>query len=251
VVRSKIFFTHVSKTAGVSLGAFLSSLFRPDEICPAPSTGVWAYSPPDVSQYRLFMGHFCHDFIDGFQGTKSKLIMLRDPCARLVSLYDFWRSFSWEFILTALPPLPTNGPAVAKSCSFAKFLTTENVFVQQHVVNPVSRQLLGAEFDAISADEERVVALSIRRLETFDWIGITENFQTSVRMLAALLRSPEPATSIHMNRTYDKDSLGTYRGLVARTEPTPDETELMRDVTRIDRIVYRHALELFCQRSMG
>ena len=102
--------------------------------------------------------------------------------------------------------------------------------MQQHVANPVARQLLGAEFDAISSDGERVVALSIRRLETFDWIGITENFQTSVRMLAALLRSPEPATSIQLNRTYDKDGLGPYRELVAKTEPTPDETVLMRDV---------------------
>jgi hypothetical protein len=36
-----------------------------------------------------------------------------------------------------------------------------------------------------------------------------------------------------------------------KTEPTPDEAALMRDVSRIDRIVYRHALELSCQRSMG
>jgi hypothetical protein len=242
---------HVSKTAGASVSAFLSSLFRPNEVCPAPRAGIWTYSPPDVSQYRLFMGHFGHDFIDGFQGTKFKLVMLRDPCARLVSLYDFWRSYSWDYIRTALPPLPMNGPAVAKSCSFAKFLTTENAFVQQHAANPVARQLIGAEFDTISSDEEKVVALSICRPETFDWIGITENFQTSVRMLAALLRSPEPPASIQLNRTYDEDSLGPYRELVVKTEPTPDEAALMRDVSRIDRIIYRHALELSCQRSMG
>ncbi len=242
--KARIFFMHVSKTAGVSVSSFLSSFFRTDEICPTPLDGVWAHSPSDVAQYRLFLGHFCHDFIDGFQGAKIRLIMVRDPHARLVSLYDFWRSYSWDFVRTALPPLPMNGPAVAKSCGFGKFLTSDNPFVKQHVCNPVARQLLGAQFNHVAMNERNAIDLSIRRLESFDWVGISERFGASVRKLSELLGCSAPPTDIRLNATYDVDALGPNRELVARTEPSSEEADLMREVSRFDRAIYQHALML-------
>lgn len=244
IKEAKIFFMHVSKTAGVSISSFLSSFFRTDEICPTPVDGIWTYSPSDVAQYRLFLGHFCHDFIDGFQGAKIRLIMLRDPHARLVSLYDFWRSYSWDFVRTTLPPLPMNGPSVAKSCSFGKFLTSNNPLVKQHVCNPVARQLLGARFNHVAMNELDAIDLSIRRLESFDWIGVSEIFLASIRMLSELLGCSAPPTDIRLNGTYDVDCLGPNRELVARTEPSPEEVDFMREVSRLDRAIYQHALML-------
>jgi hypothetical protein len=242
--KGRIFFMHVSKTAGVSVSSFLSSIFRPDEICPTPIDGVWTHSPSDVAQYRLFLGHFCHDFIDGFQGEKIRLIMVRDPHARLVSLYDFWRSYSWDFVRTALPPLPMNGPAVAKSCSFGEFLTAKNPFVKQHVCNPVARQLLGTRSTGVTMNEGNAIDLSIRRLESFDWIGVSESFRASIHMLSELLGCSAPPTDIRLNGTYDVDCLGPNRELVDRTEPSPEEADLMREVSRLDRAIYQHALIL-------
>lgn len=244
----KMFFMAVSKTAGNSVSSYLSSLFRPEDVCPGPTAGIWTYSPSDVAQYRLFQGHFDHDFINGFEGTKIKLIILRDPCARLVSLYDFWRSYSWNFITTKLPPLPTNGPAVAKSCSFVEFLTTDNTFVQKHVSNPAARQLLGAEFGTISKDQNRAIEKCVRHLETFAWVGIAEDFQTSIRMLAARLGSPVPSGEIRLNRTYNADSLGPDRELVNRTEVSRDELILMRELSTLDLMIYEEARRLFRER---
>ena len=119
---AKVFLLTVPKCAGTSVAAFLSTLFEPDDICPGPSAGIWNYRPTEVTWYKLFQGHFDHDFIDGLTTPGIKLTILRDPCSRLVSLYDFWRSYSWDYINNELPPPPTNGPAVAKSsrsCGFS------------------------------------------------------------------------------------------------------------------------------------
>jgi hypothetical protein len=238
---------HVSKTAGSSVTSYLSSLFMPDEICPSPSTGIWKYSPAEVAQFRLFQGHLDHDFIDAFQQPRIKLVMLRSPYARLVSLYDYWRSYSWDFIRDHLPPPPVNGPAVAKSGSFADFLNTDNAFARRDIINPAARHLLGAEFDALSQDQTKAVERCLGRLATFDWIGITEEFRESIRMLSAFFGAHEPPEEVWLNRTYLTDS-DTSREPVVRTEPTPEEIAMMHRVSSLDLIIYGEARRLFRQR---
>ena len=77
--RNKIFFVHVSKTAGVFTWYFFIITFQTRRNLPSSGYRVWTYPPPDVSQYRLFMGHFCHDFIDRSKGRSPSLSLLRDP----------------------------------------------------------------------------------------------------------------------------------------------------------------------------
>jgi hypothetical protein len=100
------------------------------------------------------MGHFDIDFAQSIQQDGVYLTMLRDPIMRLISLYDFWRSYTWDFIRTNLPPLPTNGPAVAKSCTFLEFLGTNNEFSKTHISNPAARQLLGHRFKELERRED-------------------------------------------------------------------------------------------------
>jgi Sulfotransferase family len=243
---AKVFFLTVPKCAGTSIAAYLTSLFGAEEVCPAPWAGIWSHRPADVDQYRLFQGHFDHDFIDGFQGPKLKLTILREPCSRLVSLYDFWRSYSWEYILAELPPPPVNGPAVAKSSDFTEFLRTTNSFARSHIFNSASRQILGAEFDKLAHDQDAIIEKCIYRLETFDWIGITEEFEQSIHTLAVLLGATVPPVEIRSNRTYYADAPGTEH--VTKTEPSAEQFALMHELTRCDYGIYNHARQLFEKR---
>lgn len=244
---AKVFFLTVPKCAGTSVAAYITSLFRNEEVCPAPWAGIWTHRAEDVDCYRLFQGHFDHDFIDGFQGPKIKLTILREPCNRLVSLYDFWRSYSWDYIRTELPPPPVNGPAVAKSSGFSDFLKTTNPFARDHIYNKAARQILGAEFEELAHNQDTIIERCIRRLETFDWVGITEEFQRSIRDLSILLGTPEPPVEIRSNRTYYADARGTER--VARTEPSAEQIALMQELTHCDIAIYNHARRMLKMRD--
>jgi hypothetical protein len=243
---AKIFFLTVPKCAGTSVATYLTSMFRAEEICPAPWAGIWNHLPEKVDHYRLFQGHFDHDFIDGFRKPKIKLTILREPCSRLVSLYDFWRSYSWDFIRSELPPPPVNGPAVAKSSNFTDFLQTTNSFARGHIYNSAARQILGAEFDVLAHNQDAVIDKCVCRLEAFDWVGITEEFKKSMHTLAILLGAPELAIAVRSNRTYYADAPGTER--VTRTEPSPEQIALMQELTRCDRAIYNHARQMLEKR---
>ncbi len=243
---AKVFFLTVPKCAGTSVAAYLTSLFSDEEICPAPWAGIWNHRPAAVDHYRLFQGHFDHDFIDEFQGPKIKLTILREPCSRLVSLYDFWRSYSWEYILKELPPPPTNGPAVAKSSNFTDFLRTTNSFARSHIYNSAARQILGAGFEELAHNEDAVIEKCLCRIETFDWVGITEDFNRSMHALSILLGAPEMPVEIRSNRTYYADAPGTER--ITKTEPSPEQVALMQELTRSDIAIYGHARKMLEKR---
>ena len=66
------------------------------------------------------MGHFNMDFVRATDERGMKLLMLRNPYERIISLYDFWRSHTWEHIEKHLPPI--NGPRFAKLVTFEEFL---------------------------------------------------------------------------------------------------------------------------------
>jgi hypothetical protein len=246
---SRVFFMTVPKCAGTSIAVFLSSLFPHEEICPAPPAGIWVYRPEDVADYRLFQGHFDHDFISNFNEVGVQLTILREPSERLVSLYDFWRSYSWDYIHHNLPPLPTNGPAVAKSCSFAEFLRTANPFVRTQIDNAAARQILGSEFERLVHDRDLLIERCLRQLETFDWVGITEEFQTSLQCLSNLFAAPCSNLDIRRNRTYEADAVGTER--VTKTEPGSHELALMQRLTDIDCIIYDHARKMLVERYVN
>ncbi|WP_223291891.1 sulfotransferase family 2 domain-containing protein [Defluviicoccus vanus] len=241
---AKVFYLHIEKTAGNSVGEYLLSLFPEEEICPAAYAGIWDYEPTKVEQYRLFHGHFYHDFIDAFPGPKIKLTMLREPCSRIVSLYDFWRSFTWEHIRTNLPPI--NGPALAKSCSFAEFLRIPDVLPRWGVSNVSCRQILGREYQQLEGEPDTALAQCIRRLETFDWVGITEDYQRSMFLLAHVLGAPEPPVETRLNRTYHADADGTEA--VAKTVPSAEDLALLQTLNTLDTALHDHARQMLERR---
>jgi hypothetical protein len=237
-MRFPIFFMHVERCSGTSVSSLFQAALEPGETCPQPPFGTWTWRAHDVPGFKLYTGHLSFDFIEQMGTTGTKLIMLRHPLTRIVSLYDYWRSHRWEHIRSALPPHPDNGPLVAKSGDLDAFLTTESAFVQHRIYNAAARRLLGSQFDALAGNEQAAIAASIARLRTFDWVGINESFEQSVRLAGAMFDLPLGPALPRENSSYGVGSDHPTREPTARTVPTESQSERILEGNRIDIAIY-------------
>lgn len=235
-LKAPLLFMHVPKCAGTSVTSFLRTLFHEHEICPAPPHGTWNWRASDVPGYRLYCGHFNADFVDEMSPAGAMLIMLRHPLSRVVSLYDYWRSHRWEYIRTAMPASPYNGPAIAKSGNLSAFLRTE--FVHHDVYNPTARQLLGRRYTALWPDEDAIVSHSRQALRRFAWVGIKESFAPSIAFLSSILRVPMPKLLPKWNALADRSAGDAIFEAIEQTKPTDDDCRRILEGNRIDLAIY-------------
>ncbi|MBV8669713.1 MAG: hypothetical protein JOZ28_10920 [Candidatus Eremiobacteraeota bacterium] len=242
-----IFLMHVPKCAGFSVVAFLGQAIAPREICPNTIDGKWRWEPEQVPDYKLYAGHFSVDFVRAMGGRGTMLTMLRHPLARAVSLYDYWRSYRWDFINANFPPYPNNGPAVAKRFALLEFL--DQPFAIDNVYNHCARMLLGSRFDELMPDEDATIAEAALALREFDWIGFVEHFDMSIARLGALLDLPVPSS---LPRENDTAALGRANPAfepVVPTKPSQAEKDKILGLNRIDLAVYDAAQKLVRQGS--
>jgi Sulfotransferase family len=239
--RLPIFFMHVPKCAGKSIHVLLSQKVSARDICPQPPHGVWTWRADEVRGYALYSGHFFYDFIREIDPNGTKLTILRHPLSRVVSTYDFWRSYHWEYIRESLPEV--NGPAVAKAGTFGDFLESGSDFVQTYIYNTAARQLLGSKFATIWPDDEALIAQSREVLRGFDWVGVTEAFEPSMRSLSQLLGLRPPRTQPREGLTYDAQT-DPNRELVEKTQPTEAERRRILEGNRVDLALYEEACAL-------
>jgi len=237
-----LFFVHIDKAGGLSVIAVLREHFEPSEICSHPPNDAWRTR--DLGGYRLYAGHFTHDFFGGRGGTK--LIMMRHPVARIVSLYDFYRSHRPEYLATVQPRLP--GPAVARAGDLTHFLQTKDPDVIEPSSNTVAHRLLGRRYYELLPNEDAVLAEAIRELRDFAWIGITELFEPSIQLLCGTFGWAVPEAMPKENSTYEDHSKNPHLEPVVKTVPTEKERELILQRNRIDLALYDEARNLLNER---
>ena len=237
-----MFFVHIDKVGGLSVIAVLRKHFEPTAICAHAPNDAWL--PGDLPGYRLYAGHFTYDFYGGQGGTK--LIMVRHPVARIVSLYDFYRSHRPEYLATVQPRLP--GPELARSGNLTHFLRTKDPDVIESSSNTVAHRVLGRRYYELMPNEDAVLAESTHQLRDFAWIGITELFEPSIQLLCDMFGWAVPEVMPKENSTYHNHSNNPYLERVERTVPTEKERELILQRNRIDLALYDGARTLLNER---
>ena len=252
---TRIFFIHVAKVGGNSFGAFLWRLFDPAEICPPPPDWIWdTQHAVQARQYKLIIGHFDTDYVRDVDQPGLMLCMLRNPYQRIRSLYDFWRSYTWQHIEERVPPL--KGPRFAKLVTFDEFLLAGNAFIRQRVWNAATRQLLGKRYQELESDQERAAVEAFEVLKSLDWFGISEFSEESLRRLAGVLQVSAASNIPRLNQTYDSapeyDVAGMLkRERVLKTIPLGQECELIAATNHADILLYNWALQLFLSETVS
>jgi hypothetical protein len=192
-----LYFLHIPKTGGTTLRySVLAQNLDKRLICPAYSySQLLRLQPREISTYRLFSGHFYYSLYRLLPEKPVYITFLRDPVERVLSLYDYVRRDSAHYQHRALNSLLGGIREFVKSHdllvpNFQVSALSRDVDVLKTIALPRSQSEEMNEDVAIVRemvcrpvnDEDVVVAC--QRLTDFAFVGITEYFDKSVRLLA-------------------------------------------------------------------
>ena len=176
-----LIFLHIQKCAGNSFIEILDAFYRKKDMLKAHLLHAGA---PEIQRpigaYRVIIGHNTWDDIMAMQPSNPVFMtVLRDPIARVTSLYHFWRSHRWQHI----EQYNLHGPRLAKTLSFAEFIDSEEPEARLNVRNGQARQFVNGLRGPTGLSDDELFRISSKRLHQCAFIGLTEHFELSVRLL--------------------------------------------------------------------
>jgi hypothetical protein len=250
-------FLHVPKSGGSSVHAALELALPPGSLAPRrfdsafsgtaedvarlrpEARGLIAFEPHEVRElggYRAVSGHFALDTLLQITDAASVATVLREPRARLLSLYLYWRvpgiGDSWA---------PHKTPEHAHR-PLREFLAEPEL--AGVIDNQVCRMLLhgdarlGAPGFVDSADIESLAADAIGRLDELGFVGVLELGEAVWDGLGGMFDVTLKPNAV--NATEDHGALipiGPNERLM-----TAEALELLEQRNAADLLVYDHAL---------
>lgn len=246
---SRLVFMHIPKCGGTTLHTMLASQFPPELVCPERHDTLGDWTINELSAYELFSAHYDLACCRSIPGDVRMVTMLREPKARLISLYYFWKSHR---------PHPDRDVydlmLLARDCSPEEFFSHPVVAMHTVIRNAISGQLTRMTNrpqleiqDAVLADPDAVLSRSWEALRSFASFGIMERFEESRivlnRMLGLSMQRIEPQQVLEqLVQTNDQLVPVSVAPVGAHLD------RLLDRLTTIDRPLYARAVALFDQR---
>ncbi len=245
-------FLHVEKSGGIALMQWLSRQFHPEQINSDP----WRDLPPHLF-YRaaqlneparrsaLLWGHFDLPLLQRCGAGRFIFTMLREPQARLFSLYHYWRSLSPALF----DPKVSFAVALAHRLPLEDFLNSEEPMIADTIDNVYVRRLTGlyatgAMQDPLTEAPDTALNMAVNAMETLGFTGITEHMDASLRLLAVRLGVPAPIGLARANITAENhDDPNGWFQKVPRARRTPGVEAALQRRTQLDQELYARALE--------
>jgi hypothetical protein len=250
-------FLHIPKSAGGSIHVALKAAlpagslatyrmdasffcdFRDFHLLTQDARAQVTYTPDDrrsLRNYGAISGHFPLPVLLGVTTVSLIGTIVREPRARLLSLYSWWRrSGVWDF----LAPYRTWQHALGP---LAVFLAEPRI--AGAIDNAASRMLLHGdpripELDFIPPRYvEQIAAAAIERLDELGFVGITELGDTARHGIERLFGVS--LESMRVNVTGEGGSI--VPAAPNETLVSAEALDLVEQRTAADRIVYDHAL---------
>jgi hypothetical protein len=226
----KFLFDHLPKTGGTAFRTVLEELFGPENVTPhlEGRSEIWAVQR--FSGTRLISGHFL-SLIPGNDRLfgRIRVTLLRHPIDRAISEYFYWRHHAGE------GGVADKLGQWAQKYEIGDFFKARQEsdetgavnFCANHFASRISRNL---------GDKQRTLALAMKSLKSYGFIGIYEHLHDSVDMFCWQYRLPPVKEIPRVNvtaarvRVADLDSR-TFDRLVAMND--------------LDTQLYDFALQIF------
>jgi len=250
-----VLFLHIEKTAGSSVMEYLRVQFPPHQVDEDPFVGAPGHLlcplPADKRRYALIWGHQDLPALLRCQPPERLVVaFFRDPHARIVSLYHFWRALRPEE-LERSPPHP--GIVAARTRTLRGFLDSDEPEVADFIDNVYARRLAGRyRSHPHAGDAASLEAAAMAGLARVDFIGLAESVGESLHRLAAAIGGAPPTIVFHENAlsTLVLESAGAFRS-IRRDPPTPEERASLDRLTTLDRKIYAEAKRRFAAQAPG
>lgn len=245
---TRLFLLHIPKTAGTTLTAYVDDRFAVNQILPRSLLGRNAlYVRPqdlrgresELTQFDLVRGHFGFPIWREFFPGHTLVTMLREPVARVVSLYNDWRTKSAENLAGA-PPAESELARLARQLPLGEFLKQPHPLIPRLFANGQARQLAG--FVDEQHDDAELLLLATEHLRQCALVGLTEFFDLSLACLARMFNWPAPLTVERLNTSASR-GLGVEADAATRL--------LIESMNAVDEQVYRLGRKLFEQHLSG
>ena len=231
-----LYFLHIPKTAGISLKSLLADHYHQREILPpALPIDLFHYSPVQLLDYELAMGHFTHAFVSYAAKPCDVVTFLRRPLDQAVSFFH---------------DLKANG-SLAAELSLSEVVESVEV---QRLINLQTRWLasddiatgnLGYNFHYSEMEpaleelqDRRLLECAKQRLSRMRFVGLVERFSESCELMAEEFGWPKQARVPHLNA----------RPRRRMSEADEASLEKLGRLLQLDEELYRFACELYEQR---
>ncbi len=248
-------FLHIEKCGGSAAMRWLGRHFHPEQINPDDHRDL----PPHLchrtpvllglnpARFPLVWGHYDLATLRRFAPGHLVFTLLRDPRARLLSLYQFWRSVD----PARIDPDLSFSVALAHKLTMEEFFSSDDPMLLDLIDNIYTRRLTGlyatgAATDPLLTAPDQALAQAIHALDTLGFVGITERLDDSMAAFARQLGIAPPAASVRANVTAENaaDPSGWFRS-IPPAERTPAVEAAINRRTALDRALYARASTSF------
>ena len=235
-------FLHFERTAGTTFATALIEECHPLQIFAAPhaqaglpeQASTTATPMGELADCKFLWGHYDLATLRGFGERRMIITMLREPAARIVSLYYFWRS-----IQPGRPESMSDSRVLlAQRLDLLDFLLCDDRSIRDSIDNVYVRRLAGVGGITIP-DPDHAVSRAQEALKAFAFIGISEHMSLSLNVLGSVLGIKLGDPSVRENTHADNAALqpALYRN-IARQEITPAVEGALAPLALFDRVIY-------------
>jgi hypothetical protein len=237
-MEKSIVFLHIPKTAGTSLRSQIAGHFAPSQVY--PEWFSFRNVPLEtMSGYKFIAGHFPYSEIKTLPQRTWTFTFLREPRARILSIYNFWRSHSQAW-LDAAPRQHTPHVRFAREHSFLECIETDFPAILGNLDNGMCRQLLPqSHFDAKQQfiDREKALQDAIAVIDRLDFVGFVEHFEESCARLGAQLGfivDPNMRINVTSELQHNQD----FEPVEQKTSLSALEARAMSRFVEMDDVLY-------------
>ncbi len=257
LMRRKIVLVHIEKCGGTTLRTMLASQVAAGRVCPEHFNGLADWTANELAAYDLFAGHFDLVCAHVVPGPCAVVTMLREPRARLLSLYNFWKAHR---------PHPSFDErtlvGLAQRHSAAEFFGHRSVVrhpnIRDAMVGQLTRRIaspiLADGFamlqpdDAILAAPEAALDEAWQALAGLASFGLVEQFERSrLLMNRQLGLDMQPVAPQQALDTLTSPMLDPNRP--APETMTPPLAAMLDALTPLDQALYARASHAFSERA--